>query len=157
MTTLNLTCFTDVAELLSLVLQVGQEVEASSKLLDTMSEVVKRGIEAAQTDLERENAEKLWQEGILRHVPVVGTFVNWWSPPPKEGGVRGRSLNLQAGKPVVLIFTDAMQQTSIYRVHFDQFVVYFFVVNFKRAKVPCVNLLFFISACYKFDKCLQNM
>nr|XP_050845721.1 pyridoxal-dependent decarboxylase domain-containing protein 1 [Vespula vulgaris] len=88
---------TDVAELLSLVLQVGQEVEASSKLLDTISEVVKRGIEAAQTDLERENAEKLWQEGILRHVPVVGTLVNWWSPPSKETGVRGRSLNLQAG------------------------------------------------------------
>lgn len=87
-----------MAELLSLVLQVGQEVEASSKLLDTMSEVVKRGIEAAQTDLERENAEKLWQEGILRHVPVVGTFVNWWSPPAKEAGVRGRSLNLQAGE-----------------------------------------------------------
>ncbi|XP_043248213.1 pyridoxal-dependent decarboxylase domain-containing protein 1 [Colletes gigas] len=88
---------TDVSELLSLVLRVGQEVEASSKLLDTISEVVKRGIEAAQTDLERENAEKLWQEGILRHVPVVGTFVNWWSPPSKETGVRGRSLNLQAG------------------------------------------------------------
>ncbi|XP_076286506.1 pyridoxal-dependent decarboxylase domain-containing protein 1 [Lasioglossum baleicum] len=88
---------TDVAELLSLVLKVGQEVEASSKLLETISEVVKRGIEAAQTDLERENAEKMWQEGILRHVPVVGTFVNWWSPPSKETGVRGRSLNLQAG------------------------------------------------------------
>ncbi|EGI62355.1 PREDICTED: pyridoxal-dependent decarboxylase domain-containing protein 1 [Acromyrmex echinatior] len=88
---------TDVAELLSLVLQVGQEVEASSKMMDTISEVVKRGIETAQTDLERENAEKLWQEGILRHVPVVGTFVNWWSPISKETGVRGRSLNLQAG------------------------------------------------------------
>lgn len=95
--TKNEILFIDVAELLSLVLQVGQEVEASSKLLDTISEVVKRGIEAAQTDLERENAEKLWQEGILRHVPVVGTFVNWWSPPSKETGVRGRSLNLQAG------------------------------------------------------------
>lgn len=88
---------TDVAELLSLVLQVGHEIEASSKLLDNMSEVVKRGIEAAQTDLERENAEKLWQEGILRHVPVVGSFVNWWNPVSKEAGVRGRSLNLQAG------------------------------------------------------------
>ncbi|KAG8040911.1 hypothetical protein G9C98_001899, partial [Cotesia typhae] len=88
---------TDLAKLISLVLQVGREVEANSKLLDTISEVVKRGIETAQTDLERENAEKLWQEGILRHVPVVGTFVNWWSPPPKESGVRGRSLNLQAG------------------------------------------------------------
>ncbi|XP_044004224.1 pyridoxal-dependent decarboxylase domain-containing protein 1 isoform X2 [Aphidius gifuensis] len=88
---------TDVAELLTLVLQVGQEVEANSKLLDTMSEVVKRGIEAAQTDLERENAEKLWNDGILRHVPVVGSFVNWWNPVAKETGVRGRSLNLQAG------------------------------------------------------------
>ncbi|XP_014207727.1 putative pyridoxal-dependent decarboxylase domain-containing protein 2 [Copidosoma floridanum] len=94
---------TDVEDLLSLVLKVGQDLEASSKLMDTMSEVVKRGIEAAQTDLERENAEnaeKLLQEGmvkILRHVPVVGTFVNWWNPPPKESGVRGRSLNLQAG------------------------------------------------------------
>lgn len=88
---------TDLAELLSLVLQVGQEIEASSKMMDTISEVVKRGIETAQTDLERENAEKLWQEGILRHVPVVGTFVNWWNPISKETGVRGRSLNLQAG------------------------------------------------------------
>ncbi|CAG5088395.1 Similar to pdxdc1: Pyridoxal-dependent decarboxylase domain-containing protein 1 (Xenopus laevis) [Cotesia congregata] len=77
----------DTAKLISLVLQVGREVEANSKLLDTISEVVKRGIETAQTDLERENAEKLWQEGILRHVPVVGTFVNWWSPPPKESVV----------------------------------------------------------------------
>lgn len=89
--------FPDVTELLSLVLQVGQDVEANSKMMDSISEVVKRGIETAQTDLERENAEKLWQEGILRHVPVVGTFVNWWSPISKETGVRGRSLNLQAG------------------------------------------------------------
>ncbi|XP_012284372.1 pyridoxal-dependent decarboxylase domain-containing protein 1 [Orussus abietinus] len=103
---------TDVAELLSLVLQVGQEVEASSKILDTMSEVVKRGIETAQTDLERENAEKLWQEGILRHVPVVGTLVNWWSPPSREGGVRGRSLNLQAG---VVESTE-----NIYKYHMQQ-------------------------------------
>lgn len=88
-------------DLLNLVMQKVQEVEASSELMDTMSEVVKRGIMAAQTDLERENAEKLWQEGILRHVPVVGTFVNWWNPPSKEGGVRGRSLNLQAGKKII--------------------------------------------------------
>ncbi|XP_034939904.1 pyridoxal-dependent decarboxylase domain-containing protein 1 [Chelonus insularis] len=88
---------TDLAQLLSLVYQVGQEIEANSKLLDTISEVVKRGIKAAQSDLEKENADKLWQEGILRHVPVVGTFVNWWSPPSKEGGVRGRRLNLEAG------------------------------------------------------------
>lgn len=56
-----------------------------------------QGIEAATLELQRENEEKLWQEGILRHVPVVGTFVNWFSPPPKEAGIKGRSLNLQQG------------------------------------------------------------
>lgn len=30
-------------------------------------------------------------------MPVVGTFVNWWSPKNKESGVRGRSLNLTQG------------------------------------------------------------
>lgn len=55
------------------------------------------GIETATLDLQKENEEKLWQEGILRHVPVVGTFVNWWSPKTKETGVRGRSLNLTQG------------------------------------------------------------
>lgn len=94
--------FADVADLLRFVLQVGQVVEASSKPLDTISEMVKRGIETVQTDLERENAEKLWQESILRHVPVIGTFVNWWSPPSKETGIRGRSLNLQAGEYLTL-------------------------------------------------------
>ena len=48
-------------------------------------------------DLQKENEDRLWQEGILRHVPVVGTFVNWWSPKVKESGVRGRSLNLTQG------------------------------------------------------------
>lgn len=62
-----------------------------------MSEIVKKGIETATLDLQKENEERLWQEGILRHVPVVGTFVNWWSPKTKETGVRGRSLNLTQG------------------------------------------------------------
>lgn len=55
------------------------------------------GIETATLDLQKENEDRLWQEGILRHVPVVGTFVNWWSPKAKETGVRGRSLNLTQG------------------------------------------------------------
>lgn len=40
----------------------------------------------------------MWQDGILRHVPVVGRVFNWWSPPPKDaGGIKGRSLNLTQG------------------------------------------------------------
>lgn len=88
---------TDVEELLDLVVSVGKNVQENSRVLDTMSEIVKRGIQAATADLQRENEEKLWQDGILRHVPVVGRVFNWWSPPTKEGGVKGRSLNLTQG------------------------------------------------------------
>jgi hypothetical protein len=88
---------TDVEELLGLVVTMGQEVEESSRFLETMTEIVKKGIEAATLDLQKENEERLWQEGILRHVPVFGSLVNWWSPPSKESGIKGRSLNLTAG------------------------------------------------------------
>ncbi|RZC35605.1 pyridoxal-dependent decarboxylase domain-containing protein 1 [Asbolus verrucosus] len=92
-----LTPQSDVEELLNLVIRVGQSVEENSRVLDSMSEIVKKGIETATLDLQKENEERLWQEGILRQVPVVGTFVNWWSPKTKETGVRGRSLNLTQG------------------------------------------------------------
>ena len=43
--------------------------------------------------------EKLWQEGILRHMPVFGNIVNCWSPLNKENGgsIKGRSFYLTAG------------------------------------------------------------
>ncbi|XP_037809455.1 pyridoxal-dependent decarboxylase domain-containing protein 1 [Lucilia sericata] len=88
---------TDVEELLDLVVSVGKNVQENSRVLDTMSEIVKRGIQAATADLQRETEERLWQEGILRHVPVVGRVFNWWSPPAKEAGIKGRSLNLTQG------------------------------------------------------------
>ncbi|CAG9773846.1 unnamed protein product [Ceutorhynchus assimilis] len=92
-----LTPQSDVEELLGLVIRVGQSVEENSRVLDSMSEIVKKGIETATKDLQKENEEKLWQEGIMRHVPIVGNLVNWWSPKTKESGVRGRSLNLTQG------------------------------------------------------------
>lgn len=88
---------TDVEELLDLVISVGKNVQENSRVLDSMSEIVKKGIEAAMADLQRETEEKLWSEGILRHVPVVGRVVNWWSPPQRESGIKGRSLNLTQG------------------------------------------------------------
>ncbi|XP_047107062.1 pyridoxal-dependent decarboxylase domain-containing protein 1 [Schistocerca piceifrons] len=103
------TAETDVEELLGLVVSFGQEVEESSRFLETMTEIVKKGIETATLDLQKENEERLWQEGILRHVPVFGSLVNWWSPPSKEGGIKGRSLNLTAG---VVESTE-----NIYRYH----------------------------------------
>ena len=55
------------------------------------------GIEEASQDLKKETEDQLWQQGVLRHVPLVGTFVNWWAPPPKTA-VRGRKLDLAEGE-----------------------------------------------------------
>jgi len=89
---------TEVLELLRLVIATGQEIEESSQSFHEMSELVKKGIEKATEELKRESEEALWEEGILRRVPVVGTFVNWFSPPSRESGIRGRALNLVQGK-----------------------------------------------------------
>ncbi|XP_068631715.1 pyridoxal-dependent decarboxylase domain-containing protein 1 [Battus philenor] len=78
------TADTDVDELLDLVVSAGKDVEDNSKALTDMTEVLKKGIEEAQADLERE----AWQEGLLRRVPVVGRVVSWWAPPPPPTGRR---------------------------------------------------------------------
>uniref|UniRef100_A0A8D9F0G3 Pyridoxal-dependent decarboxylase domain-containing protein 1 n=4 Tax=Cacopsylla melanoneura TaxID=428564 RepID=A0A8D9F0G3_9HEMI len=90
---------TDITELLSLVEETGQQEEESWKFIDSMAEVVRQGILTATQDLQKENEDKLWQEGILRHVPVFGSLVNWWSPVDKDPTrVKGRTLDLAAGR-----------------------------------------------------------
>ncbi|KAI5729112.1 hypothetical protein M8J77_025596 [Diaphorina citri] len=93
------TAETDITELLSLVEETGQQEEESWKFIDSMAEVVRQGILTATQDLQKENEDKLWQEGILRHVPVFGSLVNWWSPVDKDPTrVKGRTLDLTAGR-----------------------------------------------------------
>ena len=45
-----------------------------------MSKLLQKGIEQATEDLRRENDEAIWQEGVLRHVPIVGSLYNWMLP-----------------------------------------------------------------------------
>lgn len=90
---------TDIVELLNLVINAGNALQESSKVLDSLAEVIKKGIASAEVGLRKEADEKVWNDGILRVVPVVGNVLNWINPLPKDGGsgVSGRSLNLQQG------------------------------------------------------------
>jgi len=35
-------------------------------------------------------------QGVLRQLPMIGSMVNWWSPPPKDA-MKGRTFNLVSG------------------------------------------------------------
>jgi hypothetical protein len=105
---------TDVEALANLVRQSGLDLEASTLALETMAVMIRKGIEEAQAELQRETEEKLWQEGLLRHIPVVGSLVNYFSPPQKTS-IKGRCLNLQNGrieKSEVTIHSSVVEEAS---------------------------------------------
>ena len=61
-----------------------------------MTEVVRKGIQEAQVQLQKANEERLLEEGVLRQIPVVGSVLNWFSP--VQASQKGRSFNLTAGR-----------------------------------------------------------
>ena len=117
---------TDVSELLTLVVKTGIELDEQVAQLNDMGEVIRRGIEQAQGELRhglhpflfdnefhftyihpptnielfprRESDDALLQEGLLRHVPIVGSFVNWFSPVTEKATIKGRCLSLNEGR-----------------------------------------------------------
>ncbi|CAH3039336.1 unnamed protein product [Pocillopora meandrina] len=101
----GLTCITidkvpatsSVDAVVDIVCKGATELETSSKYLEQMADAIQRGIEAAQQDLVKESEEKLLEEGLLRQVPLVSSFVNWLSPLPEEPKTIGRTFNLTSG------------------------------------------------------------
>ncbi|XP_018612884.1 pyridoxal-dependent decarboxylase domain-containing protein 1-like isoform X2 [Scleropages formosus] len=85
----------DVAELVNTIASLGRDIEESSKLLENMTEVVRRGILEAELELQKANEEKLMEEGVLRQIPLVGSVLNWFSP--SQSSIKGRTFNLAAG------------------------------------------------------------
>uniref|UniRef100_A0A8C1TYL1 Pyridoxal-dependent decarboxylase domain-containing protein 1 n=1 Tax=Cyprinus carpio TaxID=7962 RepID=A0A8C1TYL1_CYPCA len=85
----------DVAELVETIVSVGREIEESGKLFENMTEVVRRGIQEAELQLQKANEEKLMEEGVLRQIPLVGPVLNWFSP--VQASVKGRTFNLAEG------------------------------------------------------------
>ncbi|WKY16820.1 hypothetical protein Q1695_001436 [Nippostrongylus brasiliensis] len=88
----------DLADLLKMVAEKGAEIETNQQYLDSLAELIRHGIEAANEDLKKENDLRLQQEGVIRQLPIMGSLVNWWSPIEKDGRVRGRFFNLNTGE-----------------------------------------------------------
>ena len=57
---------TEVEELLNLVINCGKDIDEAVSQLQSMSEVVKKGVQQAQEELKKEADNQIWQEGILR-------------------------------------------------------------------------------------------
>ncbi|XP_054462754.1 pyridoxal-dependent decarboxylase domain-containing protein 1 isoform X2 [Anoplopoma fimbria] len=85
----------DVSELVDTVANLGRDIEESGRLLENMTEVVRKGILEAELQLQKANEDKLMEEGMLRQLPLVGSVLNWFSP--FESSVKGRTFNLAAG------------------------------------------------------------
>ncbi|XP_046894221.1 pyridoxal-dependent decarboxylase domain-containing protein 1 isoform X1 [Hypomesus transpacificus] len=85
----------DVSELVDTIAALGRDIEESGRLLENMTEVVRKGILEAELQLQKDSEEKLMEEGVLRQIPLVGSVLNWFSP--VQSSVKGRTFNLAAG------------------------------------------------------------
>lgn len=89
----------DLEDLIGMVAEKGKQIEESSQYLESLAEMVRQGIEAANVDLRKENEERLMQEGALRQMPLVGSLLNWWSPLSQEStNIKGRAFDLKTGR-----------------------------------------------------------
>uniref|UniRef100_A0A3Q3Q5V8 Pyridoxal-dependent decarboxylase domain-containing protein 1 n=1 Tax=Monopterus albus TaxID=43700 RepID=A0A3Q3Q5V8_MONAL len=85
----------DVSELVDTIAALGRDIEESGRLLENMTEVVRKGILEAELQLQKANEENQVVEGMLRQLPLVGSMLNWFSP--VQGSIKGRTFSLSAG------------------------------------------------------------
>eukprot|EP01117_Protostelium_nocturnum_P006523 TRINITY_DN2350_c0_g1_i4.p1 TRINITY_DN2350_c0_g1~~TRINITY_DN2350_c0_g1_i4.p1 ORF type:complete len:772 (+),score=299.31 TRINITY_DN2350_c0_g1_i4:289-2316(+) len=75
------------------VYAVANSTELSQKVTTKINEVIQKGIKLAEEQLWQQEANTLYQAGVLRHVPLVGSVYNWWNPITKKAP-SGRSFHL---------------------------------------------------------------
>ncbi|KAM4531643.1 pyridoxal-dependent decarboxylase domain-containing protein 1 isoform 2-T2 [Odontesthes bonariensis] len=85
----------DVSELVDTIAAMGRSIEENGRLLENMTEVVRKGILEAELQLQKASEDKLMEEGMLRQLPLVGSVLNWFSP--VQSDIKGRTFNLAAG------------------------------------------------------------
>ncbi|KAI8811670.1 hypothetical protein BJ742DRAFT_796873 [Cladochytrium replicatum] len=65
-----------VAELASIVLRKGAELERDTKFMSLIERLIRRGIQQAERELKQAHAEP----SILRSIPIVGSVLSWLAP-----------------------------------------------------------------------------
>eukprot|EP01116_Phalansterium_solitarium_P018327 TRINITY_DN4823_c1_g1_i1.p1 TRINITY_DN4823_c1_g1~~TRINITY_DN4823_c1_g1_i1.p1 ORF type:complete len:699 (-),score=210.21 TRINITY_DN4823_c1_g1_i1:414-2510(-) len=75
------------------IMDAASEAERKSNILEKVSEIIRMGISSAQAELEQENRQQLYQEGVIRQLPIVGGWYNWVMPAQKAQ-VKGRQFDL---------------------------------------------------------------
>nr|KAF6441820.1 pyridoxal dependent decarboxylase domain containing 1 [Rousettus aegyptiacus] len=98
----------DISQLVETIAVTAREIEENSRLLENMTEVVRKGIQEAQVQLQKASEERLREEGVLRQIPVVGSVLNWFSP--VQPSQKGRTFNLTAGS------LESTEHTYVYKV-----------------------------------------
>ena len=87
-----------IDELLNTVRREGCELETSKDWNQSVESMVLKGIELAKEELRKESSKQSAEEGVLRKIPVLGSFLDYWAPMNKDTGLRGRAFNLTSGK-----------------------------------------------------------
>uniref|UniRef100_H2U5R7 Pyridoxal-dependent decarboxylase domain-containing protein 1 n=1 Tax=Takifugu rubripes TaxID=31033 RepID=H2U5R7_TAKRU len=85
----------DIIELVNMIGAIGRDIEESGRLLENMTDVIRKGILEAEVQLQKASEEKLMEEGVIRQLPLFGSVLNWFSP--VQSSIKGRTFNLVAG------------------------------------------------------------
>eukprot|EP01119_Soliformovum_irregulare_P020709 TRINITY_DN6758_c0_g1_i2.p1 TRINITY_DN6758_c0_g1~~TRINITY_DN6758_c0_g1_i2.p1 ORF type:complete len:687 (-),score=229.67 TRINITY_DN6758_c0_g1_i2:33-2093(-) len=78
-----------------MIYDAAKEAENKSGLLEKIAEVVRIGIQQAQAELVQQESNQIWEQGIVRNLPVVGSVMNWWSP-YQPSPSKGRKFDLRS-------------------------------------------------------------
>ncbi|XP_063682032.1 pyridoxal-dependent decarboxylase domain-containing protein 1-like isoform X2 [Bolinopsis microptera] len=87
----------DVRALLDDIVRTAPKFENNSKYLARMSEIIMRGIDLANEELQLESEQQFYEKGIIRNIPIFGPVFNWMSP-IEDKIIVGRSFSLHSGE-----------------------------------------------------------
>ncbi|KAI9105380.1 hypothetical protein DFS34DRAFT_655532 [Phlyctochytrium arcticum] len=84
--------------LIDRIVKVGQKLERNPEFVAQIADVIRRGIEEAERQLQTESFEE--QPSILRMLPIVGSVLSWWRPEvPRNRVPVAKSFSIATGGP----------------------------------------------------------